>query len=49
MEQTNDMFFPSIEYIEVGETFRIHANSWGFFTSWTDTITYYILDGQGQK
>ena len=31
MEQTNDMFFPSMtsRYIEVGETFGMHANSCG--------------------
>ena len=41
MEQTNDMFFPLMtsRYMEVGETFGMHANSCGFFTSWTDTIT----------
>ena len=31
MEQTNDMFFPSMtsRYMEVGETFGMHANSSG--------------------
>ena len=31
MEQTNDMFFPSMtsRYMEVGETFGMHANSCG--------------------
>ena len=31
MEQTSDIFFPSItsRYMEVGETFGMHANSCG--------------------